>query len=332
MVYGALPHVLALLQSTLLPMSKPGGGFQPTAKSEVWHRLAALYALAACPDVGRSFAPLQLAVGIPGGAQIIGHTLAKGMAAEPSCLTMDPECIQYAVSPAHAAGRCISVPTSAALCHLVVLDPHPPPAAVLPPPSCPHRAFAGRSHAGPSSSPRIVSSAGGAAGTCPRSPLGVRRRHLLARPSERCGSRFPSRERPPRTLGPAGHAAQVLSLLRRGSSWCSGGWRPGHPAHTPWFLVASIPVGDVAFVMAYTNQCASTACTLMDTLDALSLPAQDRWLALHGSMQLRVARLPHVGEWAAVRTAVMEAEGGALQNAGAVLGRETRVRPLCTPS
>jgi hypothetical protein len=60
----------------------------------------------------------------------------------------------------------------------------------------------------------------------------------------------------------------------------------------------------------------------MDTLDALPLPAQDRWLLLQGSLQLRVAHLPRVGEWAAVGTAVMVAEDLALQSTGAILGRE----------
>jgi hypothetical protein len=82
------PPLPALLQSTLLPISKPGGGILPIAKGKVWHRLAGLCALADCPDLGRSLVPLQLAVGIPGGAQVIGHPLAAGIAAEPGCLTM----------------------------------------------------------------------------------------------------------------------------------------------------------------------------------------------------------------------------------------------------
>jgi hypothetical protein len=61
----------------------------------------------------------------------------------------------------------------------------------------------------------------------------------------------------------------------------------------------------------------------MDTLDALPLPAQNRWLLLHGSVQLRVAHLPRVGEWAAVGMAVMVAEDWAIQSTGAILGRET---------
>jgi hypothetical protein len=54
----------------------------------VWHRLAALSALAACPNAGRSLAPLQLAVGISGGSQVVGHALRAGMAADPGCITV----------------------------------------------------------------------------------------------------------------------------------------------------------------------------------------------------------------------------------------------------
>jgi hypothetical protein len=88
MVQGEPPHVPALLQSTLLPVSKPGGGILPIDKGKVWHRLAGQCALAACPDLGRRLVPLQLAVGIPGGHESSATPLAAGIAAEPGCLTM----------------------------------------------------------------------------------------------------------------------------------------------------------------------------------------------------------------------------------------------------
>jgi hypothetical protein len=49
-VQGDLPHLPGLLASRLLPIPKPLGGVWPTAISEVRYRLAALCALAACPD------------------------------------------------------------------------------------------------------------------------------------------------------------------------------------------------------------------------------------------------------------------------------------------
>jgi hypothetical protein len=61
---------------------------RPIAIGEVWYRLAALCALAACPNIGRSLAPLQLAVGISGGSQIAGPALRAGMLAGPGCITV----------------------------------------------------------------------------------------------------------------------------------------------------------------------------------------------------------------------------------------------------
>jgi hypothetical protein len=61
---------------------------RPIAIGEVWYRLAALCALAACPNISRSLAPRQLAVGISGGSQIVGHALRAGTLAGPGCITV----------------------------------------------------------------------------------------------------------------------------------------------------------------------------------------------------------------------------------------------------
>jgi hypothetical protein len=88
MVQGKLPQVPTLLRSTLLPISKPCGGIRPIAIDDDWYRLAGLCALPTCKDVGQNLAPLQLAVVVPGGAQIMGHALAAGIATQPGSLTV----------------------------------------------------------------------------------------------------------------------------------------------------------------------------------------------------------------------------------------------------
>jgi hypothetical protein len=88
-VRGDLPYLPRLLEAGLLPLAKPNGrGVRPIAIGEVWCRLAALCALAACPNAGRSLAPQQLAVGISGNSQIVGHTLRAGMATSPGCIAV----------------------------------------------------------------------------------------------------------------------------------------------------------------------------------------------------------------------------------------------------
>jgi hypothetical protein len=77
-----------LFNSRLLPIAKPTGGILPIAIGKVWYRLAALCALAARPDAGKSLSPLQLGVGIRGGSQVAGHALQAGIAADPGCITV----------------------------------------------------------------------------------------------------------------------------------------------------------------------------------------------------------------------------------------------------
>jgi hypothetical protein len=87
-VRGDLPHLPRLLDARLLRPEKLSGAARPIAVGEVWYRLAALCALAACPSAGSSLVPLQVAVGVPGGSQIVRHTLRAGFSAYPSCVTV----------------------------------------------------------------------------------------------------------------------------------------------------------------------------------------------------------------------------------------------------
>jgi hypothetical protein len=85
-VRGNLPR---LLDARLLLVAKPNDrGVRLIATGEVWYQLAALCALAACPNAGHSLAPLQLAVGISDGSQIVGHAMRAGMAADPGYITV----------------------------------------------------------------------------------------------------------------------------------------------------------------------------------------------------------------------------------------------------
>lgn len=81
-------HVPALVQSTLLSISKPGGGTWPIAIGEVWYSLDGLCAFAPCKDLGQSLAPLQLGVVVPGGARPICHAFTAGITAKQSCFTL----------------------------------------------------------------------------------------------------------------------------------------------------------------------------------------------------------------------------------------------------
>jgi hypothetical protein len=84
MVAGKLPHLDAFLDSNLIAVEKAGGrGVRHIAVGEVWVRIAALCAMAACPGASASCLPLQLEVGVRGGTEAAGHALRAALASDP---------------------------------------------------------------------------------------------------------------------------------------------------------------------------------------------------------------------------------------------------------
>ena len=85
---GAFPHCPELLAARLIPLRKPNGGVRPIAIGEVWFRLAGICAMEACPGASRMLAPLQLGVGVAGGAQCMGHAVAHALRTDPSAVAL----------------------------------------------------------------------------------------------------------------------------------------------------------------------------------------------------------------------------------------------------
>ena len=76
-VSGALPRLPALLAARVVALQKPNGrGVRPLAVGEVWLRVAGLCALQAALGAPASLPPLQLAGGVRGGSQCLGHGVA----------------------------------------------------------------------------------------------------------------------------------------------------------------------------------------------------------------------------------------------------------------
>jgi hypothetical protein len=85
---GQLPPVIELLDCDGLPLRKPAGGIRPIAIGEAWIRLASLCAVHKCSDLGPSLVPLHLGVGIPGGAEGVGHAVRSALASDPEALLL----------------------------------------------------------------------------------------------------------------------------------------------------------------------------------------------------------------------------------------------------
>lgn len=90
---GRMPRCPTLLDSSLIGLTKPDGGVRPIAIGEVWYRFAGLCALVALEGVGRGLAPMQLCVGVSGGAEAAGLAVKAALAADPQAmlLTLDIE-------------------------------------------------------------------------------------------------------------------------------------------------------------------------------------------------------------------------------------------------
>jgi hypothetical protein len=75
-------------------------GVRPVAIGEVWARQVSMCAMAACPNKGPALAPLQVAVGVKGGAYVLGHTIRAGTLAHPEdvALQLDFKNAFYSVS------------------------------------------------------------------------------------------------------------------------------------------------------------------------------------------------------------------------------------------
>jgi hypothetical protein len=89
---GKLPDWQEFRASRLIALQKPNGGVRPIAIGEVWARLVAMCAMSACPHIGLGLAPLQVGVGVRGGAQCLGHAVRAGILAHPEDVTLQLDC------------------------------------------------------------------------------------------------------------------------------------------------------------------------------------------------------------------------------------------------
>jgi hypothetical protein len=325
-VHGDLPHLPCPLDARLLPLEKPSSGIRPIAVGEVWYRLAALCALAACPNAGHSLVALQVIVGVPGGSQIVRHTLWAGLSANPSCVTVQVDW-QNAFNTLRrermldaVAQRCPALLRMAAWAygrhsHLLV-----------------HQSL------GP-----VVRSQSGVRQVDPlgpllfaptlQGPLEEVAAMGLARPLTYADDTFLQGALAP-TMQAFTALTALAALLGIYSQPAKCAVHFGDHAaatavadqlgmrHAPEGLpAAGTPIGTPSFQTANAESCATRACHLMDELLAQPLGDQDRWLVLHGSLRKRVAHLPRGCSWEHVGPAVVCAESKAVDCAFAIMAQ-----------
>jgi hypothetical protein len=289
-----LPHL-----PRLLPLKKRSSSVCLIAVGEVRCRLAALCALAACPDAGRSLVPLQVAVGVPGGSQIVGHVLRAGLSADPSCVTVQVDWLN----------------TFNTLRRDRILDPVAQRCPTLLPMA--PWAYKRHSHLLVHEFPRtVVSSQSGVRQGDPlgpllfaltvQGPLEEVAAMGLARPLACAFDTFlQGAPGPVPTMqafaaltalaAPLGLHSQPAKCAIHSGDHAAATAVAGQLGvrHAPdGLLAAGTPNGTPSFQTANAESCATLACHLMDELLALPLGDQDRLLVLHGSLQKRIAHLP----------------------------------------
>ena len=323
MTSGSLPHLPRLLDARLLPFAKPSGGVHPTSIGQVWYRPAALCALAACPNAGSGLAPLQVAVGIRGGSQVVGHALRAGMSADPGCVTVQIDW-QNAFNTLRRDRM------------LAAVEQRCP--ALLPMVAW---AYSRHGRLLVQGSDEVVLSRSGVRQGDPLGPLlfaltlqgpleevagmGLARPLAYADDTFLQGAPEPTQQ----ALEALAVLAVPLGLLAQPSKSAVYSEDAAAAAsfanllgvrHAPdGLLAAGTPVGTPGFQSTHADGCATHACQLMGELLQVPLGDQDRWLLLHGSLQKRVAHLPRGSRWEHVGPAVLRAESAAVDCAYAII-------------
>jgi hypothetical protein len=327
-VSGTLPHIPALLDSTLIGLHKPGGrGIRPIAIPEVWYRLAGLCAKKACPGIGAALAPMQLGVDVRGGSEIVGHSITAGIAADPDGVTVQTD---YG----NAFNTLWRTPLLAAVAK------HAPP--LLP--------LATWAYAQPS---RLLVH-GAPAGTAPiQSQCGVRQGDAMASllfalttQDVLVGLRETHPDAPAVAYADDTHlqgsAAAVTAAfpdLQERSAAIGlqlrldkcGAYSPNAQLaadtaaalgiqHLPDGMVCcGTPVGSDAFVTAHANSTADATCSsIADMLDT-PLSAQEGFILLRSSLQQRITHLTRTAPWPLVGDAVERVEDKAAEAAFRIL-------------
>ena len=314
---GDLQPMPEMLASRLLALQKSKGGIRPIAVGEVFMRFCCLCAIELCSDAGPGLAPIQLGVGVAGGAQCIGHALRAGAKAHPdhvTCATdfrnafntISRDAILQAVSERH--------PELFPFVHWAYSSP-----AEL------------WVQGGPNGHELLWSTTGVRQGD----PIGPLLFSLgLQGPLEEVARDFPE-VRVVAYLDDVylqGLPEHVEPAYRRLCELCKGiglemapqkceVWSPGDPAAAELlaeslgmkfadqgFVAAGCPLGSTEFVQQHADSAAEKVVSLIQRVLALPLSAQDKLLLLRRSLQLKILHLSRVARKAEVLDAVSKVE------------------------
>ena len=328
-VSGSLPHLPELLDCRLIGLEKPGAWHSPHRHRRGLDSPCRPLRHGVMPRRRPSLAPLQLGVGVRGGSQIIGHALSSGIAADPDCVTVQLDW----------RNAFNSVSRSAMLEAIGKRQPSMLPFAIWAYRQ-PSRLFVSGA---PEGTAPIMSEQGVRQGD----PLGTLYFCLTTQDQLETLSVLHPNVAPIAYTddtfiqGSADDVADAFPALcdlaaeinlkvrldkcaaysTNALNAAAAAGALDIPVHLQSILAAGCPVGEDAGIMAHADAKAQAICDTIDALMDLPLPAQDKFILLKSSQQMRIAHLPRTAPWAVVGDAVQRVENRVAEAAFQIMQR-----------
>lgn len=321
-------RLIALWKKAQSPSTERG--VRPIAIGEVWARLVSMCAMAACPNTGPSLAPLQVGVGVKGGAQVLGHAIRAGDLAHPEDVTLQLD-FKNAFNSLSREAMLSAVATRAPqLFKFAAWTYRHASSLLLPDP--------------PPNTQPLLSRSGVRQGD-PCGPLffalalqdvleSVQDSHAEVRVIAYLDDTF--LQGPKAAVADAFRDLQSLSSQiglvmqpTKSTVYCTTGansvavsdklgFQVGHRG----IVAAGCPIGESVFVAEQAQRSADKVAALVDTHMNLKLPLQDKLLLMRKSLQAKVAHFARCGQFDDIRVALVTSEQAITGAMMQIIGRE----------
>ena len=327
---GNMPDWPEFRASRLIPLKKPGGGIRPIAIGEVWARLASMCAMACSPEVGPGLAPLQLGVGIRGGAQCMGHAINAAVRVHPDHVVLQLDAKNAFNTLSRQVMLEAVLERAPKLAHYALwMYTTPSPLHLTQAPNGRDTLWsrAGVRQGDPCGPLFFALAMQGALEQVNRSYPDVQVLSylddvFLHGPAAAVEQAYRFLERCALDLGLVMQPAKSTVYSPNTHNAHKVGERLGFRVSTTGIVAAGCPIGEDSFVSEHAKGCAQKVVSLVDTLQDLRLAVQDRLLLLRKSLQVKCSHLARCCEFKHIQEALHQSEKAVLDAVLNIIDRE----------